>query len=166
MSVKLRFARAGRKKTPFYHIVAADSRNARDGRYIERVGYFNPFEKTTPLVWDTARVEHWLSVGAEPSDRVSKILIAEKVGTEKLRAKLEGKLNYKAKKVQERLAKEKAAKEAEAAAEAAAAAPAEEAPVEAPAEEAPVEAAAAEEATPEAAPAAEEASADAEKPAE
>ena len=79
MSVKLRFARAGRKKVPFYHIVAADSRKARDGRYIERVGYYNPLNKE--LNWSTDRVEHWLNVGAEPSDRVAKILIAEKVGS-------------------------------------------------------------------------------------
>ncbi len=74
--VTIRLARAGAKKRPFYHIVVADSRRARDGRYIERVGFFNPIAVggEESLRIERARVDHWISKGAQPSDRVAKLL--------------------------------------------------------------------------------------------
>lgn len=146
MSVVIRMARAGRKKLPFYHIVAADKRRARDGRYIEKLGHFNPLEKGAKPVWNTERVNHWLNTGAQPSDRVAKFVLAEGLGSEKLRSKIQ-KVHERSVALQKkRDADAKAAKEAEekaAAAEAAAEA-AEAAAAETPAEEA--EAAPAEEA--------------------
>lgn len=74
--VVIRLARGGAKKRPFYNIVVADSREARDGRYIERVGYFNPYAagKETELFIKNERVSHWTSQGAQPSDRVQSLL--------------------------------------------------------------------------------------------
>lgn len=74
--VVIRLARGGAKKRPFYHIVVADKRRARDGRYIERVGYFNPIAKGQEqrLVINNERIAHWLSVGAQASDRVQTLL--------------------------------------------------------------------------------------------
>jgi len=74
--VTIRLARGGAKKAPFYHIVVTDSRNRRDGRYIERVGFFNPVAKgnAEKLRVDLARTEHWIGQGAQPSDRVHKLL--------------------------------------------------------------------------------------------
>src|SRR3978361_213309 len=77
MSLKIRLARAGTKKRPFYHIVIADSRSPRDGRFIERLGYFNPLlpkEKTERLNLDLDKVKAWLAKGALPTDRVSRFL--------------------------------------------------------------------------------------------
>lgn len=77
MSVKLRLARHGAKKRPYYHIVAADIRSPRDGSYLERVGSFNPMvEKDNPerVTLKEDRVKHWLGVGALPTDRVARIL--------------------------------------------------------------------------------------------
>ena len=70
--VTIRLARTGAKKRPFYHIVATDSRNARDGRYLERLGFYNPVArgKEEPLRMNLERVEYWLGVGAQASDRV------------------------------------------------------------------------------------------------
>ena len=74
--VTIRLARGGAKKRPFYHVVVADSRNARDGRYIERVGFFNPVARgaEVKLRMDAERIEHWISQGAKPSDRVAKLI--------------------------------------------------------------------------------------------
>ena len=74
--VSIRLSRAGAKKRPFYHLVVTDSRNRRDGRYIERLGYFNPLgtDKEENLRVDLERVDYWLSQGARPSDRVSSLL--------------------------------------------------------------------------------------------
>ncbi len=74
--VSIRLARAGAKKRPFYHIVVADSRNPRDGRYIERLGFFNPIAVggEVPLKVDLARVEYWISQGAKPSERVAQLV--------------------------------------------------------------------------------------------
>lgn len=74
--VTIRLARAGAKKRPFYHIVVADSRRARDGRYIERIGFFNPIAVggEESLRIEKERVDHWVSKGAKPSDRVAKLL--------------------------------------------------------------------------------------------
>src|ERR1700756_2721342 len=79
MSLKIRMARAGTKKRPVYHIVVADSRAPRDGRFIERLGYFNPLlpkEKTERLKLDLEKVKAWLAKGALPSDRVLRFLDA------------------------------------------------------------------------------------------
>ena len=74
--VTIRLSRTGAKKKPFYHIVVADSRNKRDGRYIERVGFYNPCAqgKEETLRLDSGRVEHWQSHGAQVSDRVAKLI--------------------------------------------------------------------------------------------
>lgn len=74
--VVIRLARGGAKKRPFFNIVVADSREARDGRYIERLGYFNPIAKggETPLFIEQERVSYWISQGAQPSDRVTSLL--------------------------------------------------------------------------------------------
>ena len=77
MSLKIRLARGGAKKRPFYRIVVADSRMPRDGRFIERVGTYNPMlpkEHPERVNLKTERIQHWLSVGARPSDRVAKFL--------------------------------------------------------------------------------------------
>lgn len=74
--VTIRLARGGMKKRPFYHLVVTDSRNRRDGRYLERVGYFNPTAKGQELRLNInqERVDHWVSKGAQTSDRVAKLL--------------------------------------------------------------------------------------------
>src|SRR4051795_11594514 len=79
MSVVIRLARAGTKKRPVYHVVVADSRFPRDGRFIERLGYFNPLlpkDNETRLKLDMDKVKAWLAKGAQPSDRVSRFLDA------------------------------------------------------------------------------------------
>lgn len=74
--VSIRLSRGGSKKRPFYHIVAADHRKSRDGRYIERLGFFNPGAKGNeePLRLDLERVNYWISNGAQASDRVSQLI--------------------------------------------------------------------------------------------
>ena len=175
MSLRIRLSRGGAKKRPFYHIVIADSRSPRDGRFIERVGFYNPMvAKDNPerLVLKEERIKYWLGVGALPSDRVARFCgqaglmampgVPEQTKKSQPRAKTLERIKE---------AEEKAAAAKEAAAQAAAEpapveeAPAEEAPIEeAAAEEAPVEEAAAEDAPAEEA-AAEEAPAE-EAPAE
>ena len=79
MPVVIRMARAGTKKRPFYHIVAADSRAPRDGRFIERLGYYNPLlpkDKEERLKLDMDKVKSWMVKGAQPSDRVMRFLDA------------------------------------------------------------------------------------------
>jgi small subunit ribosomal protein S16 len=79
MSLVIRMARAGTKKRPVYHIVVADSRSPRDGRFIERLGFFNPLlpkEKTERLKLDLEKVQGWMKKGAQPSDRVTRFLDA------------------------------------------------------------------------------------------
>ena len=73
---KIRLSRTGAKKRPFYHVVVADSRRSRDGRYIEKVGYYNPRATggEARLTLDTARVDHWVAQGAQTSERVSKLV--------------------------------------------------------------------------------------------
>jgi len=79
--VTIRLARGGMKKRPFYHLVVTDSRNRRDGRYLERVGYFNPTAKgqESRLTINQERIDHWISQGAQPSDRVAKLVKDSKV---------------------------------------------------------------------------------------
>ena len=77
MSLVIRMARAGTKKRPFYHIVLADSRSPRDGRFIERLGHFNPLlpkDNEARLKLDMDKVKAWLAKGAQPSDRVMRFL--------------------------------------------------------------------------------------------
>ena len=158
-------SRGGAKKRPFYKIVIADSRRPRDGKFIEKVGFFNPLlpkDKKERLNLDTDRIKYWLSQGAQPSDRVARFLGQENIIP--MPAQKNNPIKAKPKKkAQEKL---KAAEEAKKAAEAAAAAPAaEETPAveAAPAEQAPVaesapaESAPAEQAPAEQAPAAEDA---------
>jgi small subunit ribosomal protein S16 len=80
MSLKLRLARAGTKKRPFYHIVVADARSPRDGRFIEKLGTYNPLlgkDAENRVVLNTERAQHWLSVGAQATDRVARFLDAQ-----------------------------------------------------------------------------------------
>lgn len=74
--VTIRLSRGGSKNRPFYQIVVTDSRNSRDGRYIERVGFFNPLARGQEerLRLDNARVDHWKANGAQPSERVAKLI--------------------------------------------------------------------------------------------
>ena len=139
MAMKIRLARGGSKKRPFYSIVAADSRMPRDGRFIEKLGTYNPMlpkDSEERVKMNIERVKYWLGEGAQPSDRVSRFL--EAAGELEKKERNNPKKGTPGKAAQER-AEEKAEK-AKAAAEAEAA-PAEEAP----AEEAPAEEAAAEE---------------------
>ena len=153
MSLRIRLSRGGAKKRPFYRIVIADSRSPRDGRFIEKIGTYNPMlpkDGGNRLVIKEDRVKYWVSVGALPSDRVARFLgdagLMDKPATPANQTKQD---KPKAK-AQERLQEQadKAEASATAAAEAAAA-PAEEAPAEAAAaavEEAPAEKPVAEEA--------------------
>ena len=72
--VRIRLARGGAKKKPYYRIVVADQRCKRDGRYLERIGFYNPMVKENRVEIDAERLKHWLSVGAQPSDRVGKLM--------------------------------------------------------------------------------------------
>lgn len=74
--VTIRLARGGAKKRPFYQVVVTDSRNRRDGKYIERVGFFNPIARggETRLQLDQDRIQYWISNGAQPSDRVASLI--------------------------------------------------------------------------------------------
>lgn len=151
MALTIRLSRGGAKRRPYYRIVVADSRKARDGRFIERLGSYNPMlEKSDEnrVKFDQERIQYWLGVGATPSDRVAKFLA--NAGLMEARPINEQTKKDKPKaKAQERMAAaEDARKAAEEAAAAAAAAPAEEPAEEAPAEEAPAEEAAAAEAEP------------------
>jgi len=158
MSLSIRLSRGGAKKRPYYRIVVANSRSPRDGRFIERIGSYNPLlakDDANRVVLDVERAKHWVSVGAQPTDRVARFLDA--LGVKERAARNNPNKAEPGEKAKER-AEERAAKVA--AAEEAAKAPVEEeaAPVEeAAAEEAPAaeEAAPAEEAVAEEAPAAE-----------
>ncbi len=79
--VVIRLARGGAKKRPFYHIVATDSRNPRDGSYLERLGFYNPIATggEVRLQLDQVRLAYWLGVGAQPSSRVSDLMLDAKV---------------------------------------------------------------------------------------
>ncbi len=82
MSVRLRLARMGRKKNPFYRIVAADQRAPRDGRFIERLGYYDPMKDPIDLKVDLERVDYWLSEGACPSDTVASLISKARASAE------------------------------------------------------------------------------------
>ena len=156
MALKIRMSRGGAKKRPFYRIVVADSRMPRDGRYIEKLGTYNPLlpkDHDDRLTLDLERAKHWISQGAKPSDRIARFL--DDAGLWKREARNNPQKGKPGAKALERVeAAEEAKRAAEEEAAAAAAASAEEAPAEeAPAEEAPAEEAPAEEAPAEDAPA-------------
>ena len=126
MSLKIRMARAGTKKRPVYHIVVADSRSPRDGRFIERLGYFNPLltkDNADRLKFDIEKAKSWLDKGAAPSDRVLRFLDAAGVRKRTPRNNPERALPRKERKARAEAAA-KAAAAATAAAKKAAAAPA------------------------------------------
>jgi len=148
MALAIRLARGGAKKRPYYRIVVADSRSARDGKFIEKVGTYNPMlakDDENRVNIDMDRVKEWMGKGAKPSDRVSRFLEAAGVLEKKTRNNPnKAKPGQKALDlIEEKKAKAEAAaeaaKEAEEAAKAAAAAPAEEAPAEEASEEAAAE---------------------------
>ena len=142
MSVSIRLSRGGAKKRPYYRIVVANSTAPRDGAFLEKIGTYNPMlpkgdEKR--VILDGERAKHWLSVGAQPTDRVARFLDAAGIKERAARSNLKkGEAGDKAKeRAEERAAKVTAANEAAEAAATAAAAPKEEPAAEAPAEEAP-----------------------------
>jgi small subunit ribosomal protein S16 len=157
MAISIRLARGGMKKRPFYRIVVADSRAPRDGKFLEKIGTYNPLlprDNANRVTLDTERAAYWLGVGAQPTDRVARFLDAAGLRTRAAKnnpqkgepgAKAKERLELAAQKAAE-AAEAAAAAEAEAAeaAAAAAAAPAEAAAEEAPAEEPAAEAPAAE----------------------
>ena len=160
MALKIRLSRGGSKKRPFYRIVVAEASAPRDGRYVERVGHYNPMvakDNDQRLVVNAERITHWLGLGAQPTERVQKLLstvsLAEPV-----------KMREQPKKAAP--GKKRAEREAEAAEAAAAAAEAAEAEAAAAAEAAEAAAAPAEEAPAESDAAAEEAPAESDAPAE
>ena len=132
MAMKIRLARGGSKKRPFYRIVAADSRMPRDGRYVEKLGTYNPLlakDDETRVTMDMERVNYWLSKGAQPTDRISRFLEASGIIEKKERAnmkkgepgkKASARVDEKAAKVIAATAAEEATKEAAAAAKIAA----------------------------------------------
>lgn len=163
MALSMRLSRGGSKKRPYYKIVVADARAPRDGKFIERIGSYNPQlpkDSAERMILDTERAKHWLAAGAQPSDRVARFLDA--AGVKERKVKNNPNKGEPGQKAKDR-AEDKAAKlaEAEEAAAAAAAAPAPEPEPEV------VEEVAAEEAAPavEEAPAAEEAAPAEEAPA-
>jgi small subunit ribosomal protein S16 len=114
--LKIRMARGGTKKRPFYKIVIADARSPRDGRFIERIGHYNPLlpkDNADRVKLDLDRAKHWLSHGAQPSDRVERFLAEVGLAEKKTKFNDPSK-SAPRKKAQERLAAEK--KETEAAA--------------------------------------------------
>ena len=150
--VKIRLARSGAKKNPYYFITVADERKPRDGSFIERLGFFNPSAKGQEerLRVDNEKIDLWLSKGAQLSSRVRALVAESKLTPEEVQAKLDAKkakADAKKAAIAEKLAQEEADAAAEAVAEEA---PAEEAPAEEVAEEAPAEEAPAEEAAEEA----------------
>ena len=146
MALKIRLSRGGSKKRPFYRIVVAEASAPRDGRYVERIGHYNPMvakDNDQRLVVNGDRVKHWLGLGAQPTERVQKLLSAVSL-TDPVELREQPKKSAPGKKRAEREAEAAEAATAEAAAEEAVA---EEAPAEeAVAEEAPAEEAVAEEA--------------------
>ncbi len=124
--VVIRLSRGGSKKTPFFNLVVADSRNRRDGRFIERVGFYNPSAsgQAEALRVDQERVKYWTGVGAQPSDTVKRLIKLHATGPEGM-AKAKAKDEAKAKAKAEKIAAAEAAKIKEAADAAAAEAKAE-----------------------------------------
>jgi len=116
MALKIRLARGGSKKRPYYHVVIADARSPRDGRFLEKVGSWNPMlakEDAKRVELDTARIQHWIDQGAQPTDRVLRFLA--EAGVAKRDARSNPEKAKPGKRAQERLA-ERAQKVADAAA--------------------------------------------------
>lgn len=137
MSLKIRLARGGAKKRPFYSIVIADSRMPRDGRFIEKVGTYNPLlgkDDPNRVQYQEERVKHWLGVGAKPTDRVARFLAANDLVTWKRSNNPQKAVPGEKAKEREQERKDKV-EAAKAAADEAANAPAEEAPAEQASEE-------------------------------
>jgi small subunit ribosomal protein S16 len=135
MALSMRLSRGGSKKRPYYRIVIADARSPRDGKFIEKIGTYNPLlakDSDERVKLDTDRAKHWLGVGAQPTDRVARFLDAAGVRERAARSNPnKAKPGEKAtERAEERAEKQKAREEAEAAANAPA-----EAPAETPAEE-------------------------------
>jgi small subunit ribosomal protein S16 len=84
MALKIRLQRFGSKNRPFYHLVVADSRSPRNGRFVERVGYYNPMQEPSLIEFKTDRISHWYKLGARPTDSVASLLRAKKVDITKL----------------------------------------------------------------------------------
>ena len=110
----IRLARAGAKKRPFYHVSVADSRMPRDGRFVERVGYYNPIAsgQEEKLELDIERIEYWVSKGAQPSDRVLNLLKQNKETPEQTEKRLAAKEALRQKKLAKRLADKEPGEEA------------------------------------------------------
>ncbi len=159
--LRIRLRRVGKKKQPMYRIVVADSRSPRDGAFVEALGYYHPLDNPSTIVIDADRARHWLERGAQPSDRVAKLLAIQSIA--EIPPKLKARIELGAQRAKE-AEQAKPAKEALAAVEAVAVAEedpaAEAAAEEAPAVEAVAEEPAAEEEQPEAAPAEPEATAE------
>ena len=135
MATAIRLSRGGSKKRPYYKIVVTDSRSPRDGRFIERIGSYNPLlgkDDEKRVVLDIERAKHWVAVGAQPTDRVARFLDAAGVKERAARNNpKKAELGEKAKeRIEEKAAKLAEAEEAKKAAEEAANAPAEEAAAE------------------------------------
>ena len=133
MSVRIRLSRGGSKKRPFYKVVAADQRAPRDGRFIERLGSYNPMlpkEHADRFIVDVERVKYWLSKGAQPTERLEKMLSALGLVNAPATREQPKKSAPKAKALERIKEKEEKAKAAAEAAAAAAEAPAEEASAE------------------------------------
>jgi len=148
MAVKIRLARGGSKKRPYYRIVVADIRAPRDGKYIERVGSYNPLlpkDHEDRIKLDIDRIKEWLSKGAKPTDRVARFLDAEGILKREPRNNPQKAIPKKEPEEAKEEAPAEESKEEAPAEEAKEEAPAEEAKEEAPADEAPAEEAPAEE---------------------
>jgi small subunit ribosomal protein S16 len=114
MALKIRLARGGAKKRPFYKIVIAEATSPRDGKFVERVGSYNPMlpaDHADRVVLNTERLQYWLSTGAQPTDRVARFLGAAKL-VEMPAQKNRPQKSQPKKKAQERLAEAAKAKEA------------------------------------------------------
>ena len=131
--LRIRLRRVGKKKQPMYRIVVADSRSPRDGAFVEALGYYHPLDNPSTIVVDAERARHWLDRGAQPSDRVAKLLAVQNIA--EIPAKLQTRIALGEQRAKEAGAQPKA--EAKEAPPAAAAPTAPEAPTAEAAEEAP-----------------------------
>ena len=133
--LRIRLRRVGKKKQPMYRIVVADSRAPRDGAFVESIGYYHPLENPSTIVLDDDRARHWLDKGAQPSDRVAKLLAIQ--GIAPLPPKLMTRIALGKRRAEEAATAEKAKPKAEAEEAAATATPAADAPPAEEADEAP-----------------------------
>ena len=112
MATKIRLARRGAKKNPFYHIVAADARAPRDGKFIEKLGFYNPTidenSNQERIKLNEERIKYWISTGAKPTDRVQRILASANIGEYEVNTKQTKKNKPKAKALEKLEAKKQA----------------------------------------------------------